>query len=619
MFLCDTLASGREAFDDLIVFASQARATGLLPAIHEKSMTDDLSDAARYGLQPFLTSLPPPEAERLILLGADGLTDAGMRRIRRLSAGAPLDAIAFGRFPTRQARIGVAAKLAYALGRDPEIVDLPDNPGFPSPPAPLFAAPSAPLRRPRPVVVPVFPEVTSADHVAAVRGLVMFRDIELELITNGRTKPEWRRTLGPDVPVWHPGEILPRSLAARIDVALLCAPPSGWYRVQALVANLAARGAALIDATPDRSWSGVVDGVIPGTFDPPLLGAGVGLGHAKRCSIIAAELKAPRRAVFAAFPSCLELLNRAGFDAMPLIGRSPHRGAIENDLVSHARLRSLTRGARGLVFDGGYVFDSVVQTVAERQLRAVWVRRGLWQDNQNNEVARDRQKVFDRIVVPAEAFDELNAPARAACRVVEVGPIVQPIRHDPAARDRLRAAVGVQVGRPAEQLVVTMLGGGVAADRRAHTTAIAAHLAGRTGLLHLIVVWPTSVADPAWFAFENTRVVQTHHAGALVSAADLFISAAGYNSFHEALYGGIPTIFVPQMAPFMDDQRARAISAAERGVALLTEPWEILRLTQLIDECLEGRQTELRSALDRLNLPEPGGAAAARAIEEVMA
>ena len=79
----------------------------------------------------------------------------------------------------------------------------------------------------------------------------------------------------------------------------------------------------------------------------------------------------------------------------------------------YSRLHALTKDARGFVFDGGYVFDSVLQTVAERRIPSVWVRRGLWQETQNNEVALDRQKIFDRIV-DADAGRDIDRAAGAA-------------------------------------------------------------------------------------------------------------------------------------------------------------------------------------------------------------
>ena len=51
-------------------------------------------------------------------------------------------------------------------------------------------------------------------------------------------------------------------------------------------------------------------------------------------------------------------------------------------------------------------------------------------------------------------------------------------------------------------------------------------------------------------------------------AFDFAISAAGYNSFHELLHLGVPTIFVPNDNQKVDDQRARAVWAEGRGAAI---------------------------------------------------
>ena len=112
--------------------------------------------------------------------------------------------------------------------------------------------------------------------------------------------------------------------------------------------------------------------------------------------------------------------------------------------------------------------------------------------------------------------------------------------------------------------------------------------------------------------------MQSVHASALIPLADLFISAVGYNSFHEAIYGQVPTIFIPQMASFMDDQRARAKAAADREVSILIEPWEHLSLTKKIDDCLAGGSEKLRENLRGLNLPAAGNLDASRHILEVL-
>jgi UDP-N-acetylglucosamine:LPS N-acetylglucosamine transferase len=50
-------------------------------------------------------------------------------------------------------------------------------------------------------------------------------------------------------------------------------------------------------------------------------------------------------------------------------------------------------------------------------------------------------------------------------------------------------------------------------------------------------------------------------------AFDLAVSAAGYNSFHELLRFGVPTLFIPNQDTALDDQQGRAQFAADRGLA----------------------------------------------------
>lgn len=357
--------------------------------------------------------------------------------------------------------------------------------------------------------------------------------------------------------------------------------------------------------------------------EPPIVFVptnGVGLGHAQRCSLIAAEIAGQgRRSTFAAYPSCLRMLKTYGFGVMPLVSRSTcHKQEYANDLLNYLRLRRLTASSRVLVFDGGYIFDSVYRSLLENGLSGVWIRRGLWQEGQSNAIALDREKVFRRVIVPSEAFEELNCDYSHGSHIHAVGPIVQTARVTVARRKALRAELGARFATDFRHLVVTMLGGGLAADRSAQVNAVCATMAARTDTLHLVVVWPTATVEAGAFTWPNTRIVKTHHASALVSASDLFISAAGYNSFHEALYGRVPTIFMPQMSPFMDDQRRRAMAAVDRGLADMVEPHEMHSLRSKVAAHLDGgRGLEIREQLAGLEFPQPGTADAARLIMEI--
>ena len=103
----------------------------------------------------------------------------------------------------------------------------------------------------------------------------------------------------------------------------------------------------------------------------------------------------------------------------------------------------------------------------------------------------------------------------------------------------------------------------------------------------------------------------------LAAAADLVISAAGYNTFHELLYNRIPTIFIPQVASYLDDQERRARAASDRGAAETVLAHELLLLERKIRDLLDGDGGErLRAELERLDLPATGNAAAASLIEK---
>jgi hypothetical protein len=348
---------------------------------------------------------------------------------------------------------------------------------------------------------------------------------------------------------------------------------------------------------------------------------GVGLGHAQRCTLVAAELDRTRvDPVFAAFPSCIGLVKDYGFDVMPLVQRSPlHLQTYENDLPNYVRLKALTTKARALVFDGGYVFDSIYRTIVENRLAGVWLRRGLWQGQQDNSIALDRAKMFARIIVPTEAFDELNDHRSWSERAQHVGPIVRRHSLDSAGRDRLRHDLALRYDLSFDRLVVTQLGGGVAADRGPQVQALCGIMERRSDVLHLVVVWPTAVVQPGWSAWSRSRVVRTRHAGVLAAAADLCISAAGYNSFHEILYGALPAILMPQMGKGMDDQMARAGAARNRDLVGVVEPHQLMAVDRLVTRFLDaGEATAAKQRLAALELPPPGNSRAAALIEELM-
>ena len=688
------------------VLVASLRDAGLPAGLLGSSVPAGLSYNRTCDIALLIAPTPPSAGDRLLVLSGQTASDTHFSSLRRFAGAGLGRTVLAARLESRQHEIGLATKFGYALGQDPELLSLADES------ASLLGSSLGPVfgidrRRGDPAdkvlrVLLVAPDIKDATIAGRLQTLAVSRRLKVTVLTDGESKTVLRKS-GVALPVYHYGEVPLHVHVAGTDVAVFCQAVPRSYAMRMMLADLAASGTGLLDASdgfvnrqrepaflPAPSDPNALAGFLlteignaigdlkqmardsalartakenlaalrralgagaadtpQGAADPaaPRLRAarprsgpapapeqprerilflptnGVGLGHAQRCSLIAGELAQNPAAspVFAAFPSCLRLIKSYGFDVMPLVAKSPlHAEPFANDVVNTVRLDHLMNGTAAFVFDGGYIFNSVFQTILGHRMPGVWIRRGLWQPGQDNSVALEREKVFSRVIVPQEAFSELNEEYSVGSHIVRVGPIVQQITLSQADRGTLRAGLAERLGLPFRQLVVTMLGGGVAADRSAQTTAVAASLARRKDVLHLVVVWPTATVDPGLFCWPNTRVVRTHHASVLAAAADLFVSAVGYNSFHEALYNRIPTIFVPQMAAYMDDQRSRAVAAAERGLARLAEPHELATLDQTLARMLDhGEADALRSRLTALDLPEPGTAAAATCIADL--
>ena len=510
----------------------------------------------------------------------------------------------------------------------------------------------------------------------ALGALSHHADVDLHVLTNAQGKELIRRSTYSMLSVFSYAELPPATVAGMMDVLAVFGGNVPGERVAQLAINMLGAGKVVIDCTENSAFEATGAPVIRGHADPAgfenhLISAvlpnrleigrraqlsdwikgyslsdlamrlrldtpdaakappkgktlffptnGNGLGHAQRCALVAEALpKGAATAQFAAFPSCVDMLQSRGFPTLPMAQRTAeHSQEYANDLLNYLRLKQTLHAGDQLVFDGGYVFDSVYRAVSELNLSATWIRRGLWQASQVHPTALERERVFDRVIVPHEAFPELNSDYSGGGKLHHVGPIVNTQRIDAGERQNIRDGLAERFGRAPSKLVVSMLGGGMASDRASQLHMLSALMDAREDALHLVVAWPNAVIDNGLYAWKNTEVVSTKHAARLAQAADLVISAAGYNSFHEMLYAQVPAIFIPQHAPYLDDQESRARAAADRDAATLVLEHELLLLEREVAAHLDGDKADtVRAALAKLALPEPGNSEAARIIAE---
>ncbi len=689
MIIIDAGQRTDQSFEARLIFAQSLRRAGYPAVLDDRALPDPLHRTQKYDLASLAVRPDRGAPDGVIVLAANSISDATLASLRSYALEPDRPVVALGRFASRQERLGAGGRIAYAIGREPEVIDLTELQ-----PAPLISGCIAPLlgalhpsdppvatNSPRLLLYLPGDLAEDPDSADGLAQLDASRSILAATITSASGKAALEARGGPGGlrRVYAYAELAPDTLGSQTDIAVIIGAGSPGVRIGQICAEVLARGGVVIDGTEVGSLAAsgapVVRGpqalaLIPGFVEHeilprlPEIGAevrasdwtrrnrlenltsrlpfgrdpgatcamlapkgaperaprtvflptnGVGLGHAQRCALIAREMPVSDAVSFTAFPSCVELIERRGFPCRPLVQKSAaHVDPFANDMVNHRRLgRWLSPGDR-LIFDGVFVFDSIYRTIQERGLDATWIRRGLWRTHQTNTAALSREHVFNQVIVPEEAFDELNQHYSFGAHIRHVGPIVQAASTNAARNRSTRAAIVRHLGRDFDRMVVSMLGGGQAADRGPQLQTIAAALEDRPDTLHLVVVWPNAQVAPGLMLWNNTRVVRSLDALRLAQAADLVVTAVGYNSFHEMLYNRIPALFVPQTAPFMDDQERRARSAVDRGLAEMVLPEDLLLLERRLGALIaDGGTDELRRRLNDATLRRPGNAEAA--------
>ena len=683
MILLCTGQRSTKAFDAMLLFAVQLDSRGHEIAIDARFLPDEIQKHQKYEVAPFLCDLDDLTVDMIVLIGAETVSEEVQILLRKLQPGADVAIWALGRFSTRLDQVTAQNRIAYALGREPQMIDLAikqKRPLFDDGFAPLAATLlSKPAQRDddlaRLFVYLPFEVLEEPITLPDLGALNHSAGIDLHIITNGEGKDLIRRSRYSALSVHGYGELPPATLARYADIVAYFGASIPGERMALFALEAMGAGKVVIDCTVSSAFATNGAPVLRGPEDvralssyltdvvlqnrmeigrriqksewlrdfdivaletemqlntapakPPAGRAqtvffptnGNGLGHAQRCALIAEAMAPDHRRCFTAFPSCNDMLQKRGFACAPMVQISEdHPEKYAHDLINYLRLRSILRIKDQLVFDGGYVFDSVYRVISALQIPSVWIRRGLWRPGQIHPTALEREHVFSKIIVPKEAFSELNKEYSFGSNVHHVGPIVNSLEQDVATSRRLRDRLSKQFNRKVNTLVVSMLGGGVASERSAQLQMLCNLLEQRPNCLHLIVAWPNAFVPNGIYGWKNTQVIRTQNAQALCRAADLTISAAGYNSFHEVLYSKVPAIFIPQSAPFLDDQEKRARAASERGLASLVLDTELLLLQREVGAFLDGgKAEEIRLALETAQLPDPGNRDAALLIEE---
>jgi hypothetical protein len=346
---------------------------------------------------------------------------------------------------------------------------------------------------------------------------------------------------------------------------------------------------------------------------------GVGLGHLTRQMAIARALPSWIKPVFFTLSRAARLVSEAGYlvEHVPFhryLGTTPEcwNPIFERELG--AALRFYQPAA--LLFDGNVPYAGLLGAMRSRpEMLSFWIRRGMWREHHGGILGRaDR---FDAVIEPgdlAEA-DDSGPTSMHRGNVVRVDPILLVAPQQCMARGEARAALGIGDDR----LVITLqLGAGNNFDFSRIRRRVLERLLAYPEIDVIELVSPIAESTLPRSTSPRHRILRMYPAFRYSRAFDAAVSAAGYNSFHENVLGGVPTLFVANRAEEMDRQDLRGEFAERMGLGWT---WSEDCATSLDDKLAQLLDSSQRRGVRRRAsalAPTDGARQAARFVVETL-
>lgn len=335
---------------------------------------------------------------------------------------------------------------------------------------------------------------------------------------------------------------------------------------------------------------------------------GAGMGHLTRLLSYARRMQDDAEISFLSLSQAAPLVGRFGFPFEYVAssqGLSMPPGLWKRIYV--ARVSDAIRRFQPdvVVFDGTWPYNGTPDIrEALPGPRWLWSRRGMWRADASGEQL-EKSAWFDDVMEPGDLASPYDCGKARHAPAHRMGPVTLLDRADLEDRDVARQALGLPEDGP---LALVSLGAGNINDTSGDIGAAVAAL----GSLGVGVCLTQSEIARVAVSKAEVHLVRDYPLSRRYSAFDLVISATGYNSFHELMRMGVPSLFVPNLATALDDQEARARFAADQGWAHRADRITVAGATPQLQDLLDNGRGMVEGAV-RAD-PGNGAAEAARLI-----
>lgn len=259
-----------------------------------------------------------------------------------------------------------------------------------------------------------------------------------------------------------------------------------------------------------------------------------------------------------------------------------------------------------VLFDGVAPYLGILNALLDfPSISAGWLRRGMWIKGATD-AQLSKASSFDFVIEPGDLAAEADRGPTARLKSMRVPPMslleVVPVldRADAAAE------LGLDPDRPTLLLALGSGQPGDAVDaRRVALDEAQRHEGWQVGLVNSPLADEEGGEVPGAVALRGVYPLMRY-----LTAFDAAVSAAGYNSVHELIPGGVPTLLVPKSASKTDNQVARASFLAERGLAAMTPDDDIDGVREAIADLLGEGGHRIRATLEKTHRAAMVGGAA---------
>ena len=292
---------------------------------------------------------------------------------------------------------------------------------------------------------------------------------------------------------------------------------------------------------------------------------GAGLGHLTRLLAVAKRVKeqVPEvTIIFLSTSAAMQLILQEGFIGYHL----PPKSAFPEELSARQWNQLLRQQVHMiinvhrpniLIYDGASLYIGLISSIQEiKTLKTIWIKR-LQKKNEEVKSQNDRENVFSQIVIPGEIGSDVNS-------FIDKERYVNPVIYSKKEELFSQKAVRKQWGIDSEKKIVYIqLGAGNINDISSILYRVLQCLKKIENLF--FVIGESIIGDTIKIDEPNIKILRDYPNAKYYKAFDLAISAAGYNTFYELLYFGVPSIFIPNEETKADNQIVRAKNGEAKG------------------------------------------------------